>query len=1167
MDNIIVKYSDFFQDDGGFEKIKSDFKDLGEFLIKEAKRVKSEANIIDVQNIAKLSEYEEHTESLAKAFEMYGKSKENITKIEDDYLKAQKKSSALAEKQAKSLAELELQLSKYKLDLAEVNKLERLGTKTAEEAAAARAELKLQIKETTSAISKQQKEILDSNKLTKNEIKLLEAKAVLQKEQATTINEVRERLSALRIVASQVNITTQEGIEQVSKYNAEIDELTATLSENSDQFIKNKINIGNYEESIITALEKTQFFKDELGFLNVAFEKLLVSLRGNTAATKADTAAKEANVKATTSLGKSIKVLNTIAKASVILLLVAAVASLAAVFSQGRSGAIATGRALQKFAVIAKITIGVLAGVGRGLIGLFGAIFTSFKNGFRNIKLFFLELKESFAGLKDSLPDFSFGKKTKEEIQAEKERKEGLKKLREEIAKLKAEQEVASQETNYKDSWNQITEAIKNAKDQWDNAKKTFDTVDDLVFKTYEYADAIRALEIQITKSQGRIAELELASEDATTSFATQQENLNALLVEKLALLEKEADIAKKNLVLANLKAKIDANANNIQLGANPETNPVGFTKELLNKNITIDERTQTNPLDDTLLQESVDALNAYQEKLNEISLFEKEIAQTRRQLALDLFEQNLDLLIDLIDTEKNLSEQQVNDVTKNFQDRLIEFNRFLAVFKDNAQRELNEFNNLAKNLGVKGIDFKIKYNDDGTFDIFNGNQKLALDNIVELNKQLQATGLPEISINRFREFVVENRNAVKDFKDLNKELTLAGIKVKELFANFKVDEDQNKELDDLNERIRNLRAITPDFLDNATRKKILKELEKLEKEKTEITERADYLRQQNRINAIDDELKTVEKGSEREIELLREKAAIEKEIIDQATQKNIDKTKEQNEKAIAEYEKFISELKNVFEEILDKISEISEKRVQTAEEEVDKQGELVDEQKRRAELGLTNTLAFEQKQLAEREAQLIKQRKRQERLEKIKALWTSYNAYAEKEENPNQAIFKALRDFAILDAIAATFGDGGLVADKVPIDSYGITRGRSHNGRGGGIPVLVEGGEGFFSANEINNLGRDNFYKIKHAASLGPIDSNMFTGQKDMLMNTQPIFVNNDKKIINELREVKQAIESKPTQMVDVPSVVDGVLKFTETIQEKNKTKRNHFKIKKPRL
>ena len=44
MDSILFNYSEFFNDDGGMDKVKSDFAKLGDDLISEAKRIKKEFN-------------------------------------------------------------------------------------------------------------------------------------------------------------------------------------------------------------------------------------------------------------------------------------------------------------------------------------------------------------------------------------------------------------------------------------------------------------------------------------------------------------------------------------------------------------------------------------------------------------------------------------------------------------------------------------------------------------------------------------------------------------------------------------------------------------------------------------------------------------------------------------------------------------------------------------------------------------------------------------------------------------------------------------------------------------------------------------------------------------------------------------------------------------------
>ena len=1146
MENVIINYSDWFNNDGGFDKIKNDFSKLGDDLIKEAKRIREGVNIFDLTDDDGIKKFEEQAQKLTESWKEYGDAKKQVEKIENDYIKQQKASIKATKLQEKNLAELEEKLGEYRLQLKTANAEQKLGVKTDKESAEIRADLKLKIKAVTKEITAQQKEVLESNKLSRNEQKLLEANIVLQRERAETIQEIRERLSALRIVASQVNITTQEGRDTVAEYNAEIDELTQTLEENSDKFIQNKINVGNYEESIVNALKSTSLFSGELSFLNGLVDNMIDRLKTSEKATKANTKATQANTRANTRFGKSLRVLNRIAKASVILLLVTAVASLAAVFSQGRSGVIATQKALARFNAISRVTINLLAEIGKGLFDIFGGLFDGIGNFFSEFKIIGLEIKKFGLEIKNA---FGGGEEEIAKVEAR------IKQLKSELADSRAEND------GFAKGWDKIKESVNGFGDAYDNAVAGIKTNDEGIIRAFEIADEIRKAELELIRLRKEVRLLEIDSEDSTRSLREQLASTDLLLEKRIELLKEESNIARQQLALANAKARVDAQL----AGFNLSKNEVEFAKQLLDLNIRLSERNGGNPLDDNLLEQSQEALRNYLTVLDEVDIAEAEISKQRREIQRDLFEQNLDLLIDLIDTEKNLSEQQVNDVTKNFRDRVIEFNRFVSKFKDNAQAELDEFTKFARESG-KDLDFEIQFNDNGTFDLLVGDTKLAVDNVVELNEQLQSLGLAEIPINRLREFVVETRNGVRDFIELNKELTLTNIKVDELKDNLNVSDTELEGLRKLEEEIKAIQG-DRDFgdLSQSQRDAILKKLEELEKAKTKIQEDAERERQQNRIKAIDAELKTVENGSERYYELLQERNDIERSLSQSNIERISGEIEDANKKATEAYQKFQKEVREIINSVLDKVNEVAQEQVDQQEKRIDAQEERLDEQRRRAELGLSNTLAFEQRERAKQEAELIKRQKRQERLEKIKAIYTSYSNYANQgEQNP---ILKALRDFAILESITASFGDGGLAEDKIPTNGRGITRGRSHRGRNGGIPVLIEGNEGFFSGSEVKNMGKDNFYQLKHLASLGPLDTNFFTGQQKEFATSMNVLTTTDPRIVNELREVKNAIVSKPDQMLDVPSVVDGVLRFTETITKQNVTKRNHYRVKKPKL
>jgi hypothetical protein len=1137
MENVIFKYSDFFQDDGGFDKIRSDFDKLGDDLVKKAKEIKNNVKLFDIEDVEAVKDFETETEALMKMFKKYGDAKDEVAKIEKAYLDLKKKESQSNDEQIDQLVSLDKQLQKYRDDLAEITTLSKLGIKTDRDLNKERVEAELNIKKVNKEIQKQQQEIIKSTELSKKEQKLLQAKITLEKTEIKTLDDVRERMSALRVVVQSMDY--REQADEIRAYNDEINQLTEVLSENSDKFIQSKINVGNYEESIVNALKGTQFFRGELGALNGIVENLIGTLWASTKATEANTEATEANTVATTRMGKAIKALNTVAKATGILLLITAIASLASVFAQGRAGVIATERAMARFSVVAKVAINLLAEVGKGIFYIFMGIGTSIGNMFDNMKLFAMETKLVFQELT------GFSSSAKKEIDQTKQ----------EIANLKKELASKKESDNYAKGWDKIKTAFGSFREQYENGMKAIKTADKGIIEAFKIGDRIKQAELNLIGLRKQVRLLEIASEDSTRSLTSQLESTDMLLNKRLKLLREEANIERLNLKMANAKARVDAEIAGYRLSQDD----VQFAKELLALNQSLDPT--NNPLDDALLEESVNALKKYLEALNEIDIAQAENAKQRREIQRDLFEQNLDLLIDLIDTEKNLSEQYVNDISKSFENRVNEFNRFLMVFRSNAQKVLNEFTKEAKAMDLN-LDFQIQFDDNGDFEIFINDQKLAVDNIVELNKQLQSTGMNEIEINRFREFIVETRNGVRDFRDLNKELKLVGINVRELKANLEVTQDELKSLDELQAKIDQLKDREMKAMTTKERNAITGEIEKLEKEKTHIAELGEIFRKQNRKKAIDEELKLVEEGSQRYYELMQERLDIDKELQNEGLDKALERTKEANQKALDEYKKWADEVRAILDAILDKVIEVNQKRVESAQQQVEKQGQLVDEQKRRAEQGLTNTLAFEQRELGKREAELIKRQKRQERLEKIKALYSSYNNYASQgDQNP---ILKALRDFAILEAISASFGDGGIVEDRLPSD--GIFRGQSHNGNRGGIPILVEGREGIFSAQEMENLGKDNFYKLKDLASMGKMDSNFFSKQRKQFVQTV-VAPAVDPTLVREMREVKKAIESKPVQSWDVAKVANGVMDLVEETVVKNGKKRNHHIIKKPRL
>ena len=491
----------------------------------------------------------------------------------------------------------------------------------------------------------------------------------------------------------------------------------------------------------------------------------------------------------------------------------------------------------------------------------------------------------------------------------------------------------------------------------------------------------------------------------------------------------------------------------------------------------------------------------------------------------------------------------------------------------------------------LENLDLEIKFNADNSFEVLNDGVALSIEDIEKLNKQIQSIGLAEIPINRFREFTQETQAWLKDTREQEVALKKVGLAIQELQNENIFNEAQLNEIRQINLELRNLQD--PKEINPVQYDKQLARIQQLEDRKTQITEEAEDERLRIRLRALEDEYtlqKTISenaykvqqkikrdlteeekkeayKKSEDLIKLDEERIAIQTQLETNSVERRIDAERKSVEEMKKQWERFKQDLFHVFDLIADKFIEMANKQVQTTQDRVQKQEKATDDQRARAVAGLDNTLAYEEQQLAKREAEAQKAKKKAERLEKIKALWTSYQSYASDPENKNgEALQKTLRDFAILEAIQASFGDGGLVADKIPTDGRGIIRGRSHKGNGGGIPVMVEGNEGFLSGREINNLGKENFYAFKNMLGKGKVSPDLFKNQRTEFMQAMPIIIDNSG-IERGLEEVRNEIRNKPTQTVNVTELVSGFLKITEETKTPTRKVRNSYIIKKPKF
>lgn len=158
----------------------------------------------------------------------------------------------------------------------EVEKI-NLATKELNELEEKRLKLEKQLLEAQKADVKTQTaikiQLQETNKTLKETIKLELA-------EKNSIEQLRTQNKLLITERNKLNVNTLEGQKRLNEINKELDLNNKIIKENVSQYEKQKINIGNYKQSIEEALSSTGLFSKELGFLKEATEATRLAFKG-----------------------------------------------------------------------------------------------------------------------------------------------------------------------------------------------------------------------------------------------------------------------------------------------------------------------------------------------------------------------------------------------------------------------------------------------------------------------------------------------------------------------------------------------------------------------------------------------------------------------------------------------------------------------------------------------------------------------------------------------------------------------------------------------------------------------------------------------------------------------------------------------------------------------
>ncbi len=501
------------------------------------------------------------------------------------------------------------------------------------------------------------------------------------------------------------------------------------------------------------------------------------------------------------------------------------------------------------------------------------------------------------------------------------------------------------------------------------------------------------------------------------------------------------------------------------------------------------------------------------------------ENAERLNQILQDQAELELDILIDSFDNQKTINERIIADSSKTLEQRnaLLDetSKRFEQSFEDQIRviEELEKTQQAVQTLTEEGtqitdenIEAEIKSAESkGELidlnktlgDIINKSASEQVDEITALN-------LSEIVQTRLLEVLRERRTATQDLTEAQRDLKEEQLDINEIEADVVLQQE----------------ALNKIFKDRADLEEALEELEKARLE-TEIDNLAKRI--EERKKAGEETIELEQKFNQKLIELAKQNANEEKEILAQAKQATIDS---------------IDVVSQAF-------TSASNNRLRQIDTEIDKIQEREQALRRAAENGTQiakDNLAFNQRQQAELERAREEQVKKAQRREIVLA---GLKAFAENAGQPN-AVAKTLSDVTTLSAgllaLVPNFHGSDDTGNEGPFsDQYGTVTG------------IVHDNEMVLSKKDRGDIGFDKTRAdIKEAIQF----QEMHRFDKTPVVQVQRFESN--AAILQKFDELKKEVASMPDRMPRVleESFDEKSKVYKTVIKTGNKVEKNHKKI-----
>jgi hypothetical protein len=216
-------------------------------------------------------------------------------------------------------------------------------------------------------------------------LKTNEAITIALDKEINSIKDARTSNSELLKIRNELNLNTAEGVKAAEEINKKIDQNNEFIKENVSQLEKQKINVGNYTQSIKDAIGNTQVFGQSLTTLKTAFtpfagifsslgkdaKEAITQIKGTQVATEGLTTAQKASAIATNAVSGALKLFRIALISTGIGAIVVVLGSLIAFLTTTQAGIDKVTAVTRPLQAIFQSLLGLLQNLGGALVETF----------------------------------------------------------------------------------------------------------------------------------------------------------------------------------------------------------------------------------------------------------------------------------------------------------------------------------------------------------------------------------------------------------------------------------------------------------------------------------------------------------------------------------------------------------------------------------------------------------------------------------------------------------------------------------------------------------------------------------------------------------------------------------------------------------------------------